>query len=295
MHISNSILSYRRFLKRRNYCAPTVKRYLNDLKQFLVWVDVPIEQVDETQVTAYVDHMLDRGKHPKTINCHLTAVRKFYAYLEDQGHGSGKNPVRRGFYVRMPKPLPKYVKEDELDHFLQVVTDSRDRAIFILMLRAGLRVSEVAGLTFADMDLRAGRILVREGKGRKDRVVYTSQDFLRCLAQYLCARPLSKERHVFLVNKGSYRGKPISVRGIQKRMEHYARKAGLKVTSHQLRHTMATNLLNAGANLSTLQELLGHASVTTTQRYCKVSNLRVQQDYYKTMEKVMEKTGRKES
>jgi len=272
-----------------------VKRYLNDLKQFLLWVDVPVEQVTEVQVTAYVDHMLERGKHPKTINCHMTAVRKFYTYLEEQGHRRGKNPVGRGFFVRMPKPLPRYMKQDELEGFLQRVREPRDRAIFILMLRAGLRVSEVAALTFADMDLRAGKILVREGKGRKDRMVYTSQDFLHSLAQYLRARPPSRDRHVFLVNKGRYRGKPISVRGIQKRVEYYARKAGLRVTSHQLRHTMATNLLNAGANLTTLQELLGHASVTTTQRYCKVSNLRVQQDYYKTMEKVMRRTSGKGS
>jgi site-specific recombinase XerD len=93
-----------------------------------------------------------------------------------------------------------------------------------------------------------------------------------------------------LVEKGPYRGKPISVRGIQKRMEYYARKAGVKISCHQLRHTMATQLLNAEADLVTIQDLLGHTRMKTTQRYCKVSNVKVQRDYYKAMQKVMQRT-----
>jgi site-specific recombinase XerD len=92
------------------------------------------------------------------------------------------------------------------------------------------------------------------------------------------------------VEKGSCFGKPISVRGIQKRIEYYARKVGLKVSCHQLRHTMATQLLNADADLVTIQDLLGHTRIKTTQRYCKVSNLKVQRDYFKAMEAVMERS-----
>jgi len=274
-------------LNRRNYCAPTVKRYLSDLKQFLLWVDVPVEGVCEKKIAAYIDHLLTERKHPKTINCHLTAIRKFYEYLRDEGHVDGTNPVKRGFWLRIPKPLPKYLKDEQIERLLKSVKKPRDRAIFILVLRSGLRVSEVTGLTFADMDFRNGRLLVREGKGRKDRLVYMSKDFLQALTDYIRFRPPCAGKHVFLVEKGTCRGQPLSVRGIQKRMEYYARKAGLQVSLHCLRHTMATNLLNAGANLATLQDLLGHASVVTTQRYCRVSNLRVQQDYYKAMEKVM--------
>jgi site-specific recombinase XerD len=132
--------------------------------------------------------------------------------------------------------------------------------------------------------------MVCNGKGAKDRVVYISNDAQAALEAYLRVRPASKAKKVFLVDKGACRGKPISVRGIQKRMEYYAKKAGLPITCHQLRHTMATQLLNADAQLSTIQDLLGHNKVTTTQRYCKVSNLKVQRDYYKAIEVVMQRT-----
>ena len=84
-------------------------------------------------------------------------------------------------------------------------------------------------------------------------------------------------------------GKPLSVRGIQKRIEYYARKSGLDVSCHRLRHTMATQLLNADADLATIQDLLGHGQITTTQRYCRVANLKVQRDYYKAMEVVLQR------
>jgi len=94
---------------------------------------------------------------------------------------------------------------------------------------------------------------------------------------------------ILLVDKGRCKGNPISVRAIQKRMEHYAREAGMKVCCHQLRHTMATQLLNADADLVTIQDLLGHSRIKTTQRYCQVSNLKVQRDYQKAITKVMER------
>ena len=105
------------------------------------------------------------------------------------------------------------------------------------------------------------------------------------------SRGSSKTRGIFLVEKGVHTGKPLSVRGIQKRIEHYARKSGVKVSCHHLRHTMATQLLNADADLVTIQDLLGHTRIKTTQRYCRVSNLKVQRDYTKAMETIMQKTN----
>lgn len=291
MDITNSILSYRRFLKRRNYSKKTVTNYLNGLKQFLLWVNVPIEQVDYPKVLDYIDFQLDRRRSPKTINCHLSRIRLFYDYLIGEQGLAIENPVREGLCLRLPQPLPKHLKDEQVDLFFTFVDKPRDKAIFMLMLRSGLRVAEVAGLTLDAIDFRRGKILVDAGKGNKGRVAYVSQDGMNALVAYLKARPKSKAKHLFLVEKGPCRGKPLSVRGIQKRMEHYARKAGLRTSSHHLRHTMATQMLNAGADLATIQDLLGHKSVTTTQRYCKVSNIKVQTDYFKAMEKVMERTS----
>ena len=107
---------------------------------------------------------------------------------------------------------------------------------------------------------------------------------------YLRVRQSSRAKKVFLVEKGSFTGKPISVRGIQKRMEYYARKTGLKVCSHHLRHTMATQLLNAEAEVVTIQDLLGHNGINSTERYCSVSNLKVMRDYFKAMDVIMQRT-----
>ena len=98
-------------------------------------------------------------------------------------------------------------------------------------------------------------------------------------------------KRVFLVEKGDYKGKPISVRGIQKRIEYYAKKSGISVCCHRLRHTMASQLLNAEAEVETIQDLLGHNWITTTQRYCKVSNVKVKKDYFKAMRLILNQSA----
>ena len=280
-------------MKRRNFSTHTLKNYLNSLKHFVIWLDVPIEQVTTNKVLDYIDLLIDRKLKPKTINCHLDSIRGFYEYLRDEERLAMDNPVKRGYALKLSQPLPKHLRDEEVGRLLAIITSARDRAMFMLMLRSGLRVDEVCNLTLAALDLRRRKVYVLNGKGAKDRVVYMSRDCYEALVMYLRVRPASKARKVFLVERGRYRGKPISVRGIQKRMEYYARKAGLASSCHHLRHTMATQMLNAGAELSTIQDLLGHRCITTTQRYCKVSNLKVQKDYYEAMEKVMQRTASK--
>jgi len=202
------------------------------------------------------------------------------------------NPVKKGSALRLARPLPRYLKDEEVMRFFQVIKGLRDHAIFMVMLRCGLRVEEVAHLRLQDLDLAQRRILVCRGKGGKDRIVYISHDAHRALLEYLKSRSSSKAREVFLVDKGTYRGTPISVRGIQKRIEYYARKTGLKISCHHLRHTMATQLLNADADLVTIQDLLGHTRIKTTQRYARISNRKVQRDYYKAMEVILQKRDR---
>jgi site-specific recombinase XerD len=191
--------------------------------------------------------------------------------------------------LRLPKPLPRCLKEEEVATLFGAIRRPRDQALFLLMLRSGLRVEEVANLTLEALDLTRGRVHVHHGKGGKDRVVYVSPDTHRALGEYLQRRPRVKTKQVFLVEKGPYTGKPLSVRGIQKRLEYYARKTRVTASCHHLRHTMATQLLNADAALVTIQDLLGHTRIKTTQRYCRVSNLTVQRDYQQAIGKVIQR------
>ncbi len=290
MAITDSIIQYRRFMKRRNYSPHTLKNYMNTLKHFVVWINVAIEQVTGKIILSYIDHLYDKRLNPKTINSHLDSIRGFFNYLIYEEQVQMENPVKRGYTLRLSKPLPRFLRDEQIEILLDIVKNRRDRAMFMLMLRCGLRVEEVAHLTMGALDLRRFQIFVYNGKGKKDRVVYMSTDTHEALVNYLEVRASSRVKKVFLVEKGTYKGKPISVRGIQKRIEYYAKKSGLKVSCHQLRHTMATQLLNADADLVTIQDLLGHSRIKTTQRYCKVSNLKVQRDFHKAMDIVVKRT-----
>ena len=282
------LIQYRRALKRKNYSTHTIKSYVNILDQFIRWLTVPLSEVTRKEIGVYVDHLLRKRRTPKTITCHLQTIRLFFDYLTNEEGRSILNPVTR-ISLRLPKPLPRHLKDDQVRSLLDGITDLRDRAMFMLMLRCGLRVQEVAELTVDAVEYERRQIFVFHGKGAKDRVVYMSEDARFALLAYLAKRS-SKARGLFLVQKGPMRGKPISVRGIQKRIEYYGRQSGLNVSCHRLRHTMATQLLNADADLATIQDLLGHSQITTTQRYCRVANLKVQRDYYKAMQVVLHRT-----
>ena len=284
------LVKYRRFLKRRNCSAHTIKNYMNTLQHFLRWLEGPIEGVTPKEISAYIDSLLAKGLAPKTINCRLDSVRGFYVYMGREEGLPLHNPVKKGYALRLARPLPRYLKDEEVLRLFQAIRGLRDHAIFMLMLRCGLRVEEVAHLRLQDLDLAQRRIQVCRGKRGKDRIVYISHDAYRALLGYLKSRSSSKAKEVFLVGKGICQGTPISVRGIQKRIEYYARKTGLKISCHHLRHTMATQLLNADADLVTIQDLLGHTRIKTTQRYARVSNLKVQRDYYKAMEVIVQKS-----
>jgi len=289
---TTELLRYRRSLKRKNYSTHTVKSYVNILDQFIRWLTVSLCEVTRKEIGAYVDHLLRKRRTPKTITCHLQTIRLFFDYLMNEEGGSIVNPVTR-ISLRLPKPLPRHLKDDQVRRLFDGITDLRDRAMFMLMLRCGLRVQEVAELTVDALEYGRRQIFVFHGKGAKDRVVYMSEDARSALSAYLAKRP-SKAKGLFLVQKGPMRGNPLSVRGIQKRIEYYAQKSSLDVSCHRLRHTMATQLLNADADLATIQDLLGHGQITTTQRYCRVANLKVQRDYYKAMEVVLQRTQAQE-
>ncbi len=278
-------------MKRKNYSDHTVKNYLHRLKQFLEWLTAPVEKITSLEVKDYIDFLLEKQLEAHTINSHISSIRGFYDFLVNEKSAYLKNPVKTGLALREPHPLPRHLKDVDVEFFLKSVKKSRDKAIFMLMLRCGLRVEEVANLTLGAIDYQRSQIIVLRGKGAKDRIVYISDDSAEALAAYLNIRPLVREQKVFLVEKGIYRRQPISVRGIQKRIEYYSRKYGVSVSCHQLRHTMATQLLNADADLVSIQSILGHSRIKTTQRYSKLSNLKAQRDYFKAMDIVMERTS----
>ena len=291
MDIANAIIRYRRFLKRMNISPNTVKSYLNGLKLFVIWLDVPIEETTYRKIIAYMDYLLGKRLKPKTINCYLNSVCQFYHYLAEEEEVPIVNPVKKPNIMKLPRGLPKHLKEEQIEILFKNLKGPRDRAMFMIMLRCGLRVEEVAHLSLGSIDLKRRILFIQGGKGAKDRVVYISNDALTALLEYLRVRPTNTVKKVFLVEKGPLTGQSISIRGIQKRMEYYARRTNLKISCHHLRHTMATQMLNADTDLSTIQDLLGHNSIRTTQRYCRISNPKVRRDYFKAMEVIMQRTA----
>jgi site-specific recombinase XerD len=273
-----------------NISPNTVKNYLNGLKLFVIWLDVPIEETTYRKIIAYMDYLLGKRLKPKTVNCCLNSVCQFYHYLAEEEEVPIINPVKKPNIMKLPRGLPKHLKEEQIEILFNNLKGPRDRAMFMIMLRCGLRVEEVAHLSLGSIDLKRRILFIQDGKGAKDRIVYISNDALHVLLDYLRVRPTNKVKKVFLVEKGPLTGQPISIRGIQKRMEYYVNKTNLRISCHHLRHTMATQMLNADTDLSTIQDLLGHNSIRTTQRYCRISNPKVRRDYFKAMEVIMQRT-----
>jgi site-specific recombinase XerD len=276
-------------MKRRSYSKYTIKSYTSNIKQFYIWLDIQIDKVISEDVYEYLGYLHNRTLNPKSINSILTALRKFYDFLYYEEKIKILNPVKPEYRQREPKPIPRFLRDEEIDMLIDSIKSRRDRAMCMLMLRCGLRVGEVAKLTIREIDFERRRIFVLNGKGPKDRIVYFSNDACEAIQEYLKVRPSTRVQKLFLVEKGIHKGKPLSLRGIQKRIEYYAKKVGLIVSCHRLRHTMATQLLNADAMLVSVQELLGHNSIISTQRYCKVSNEKVRRDYFKAMKLVMKR------
>ena len=276
-----------RFLKLLNYAPHTIKSYSGMLKHFVNWLNSPLGNVTSERVLEYLECLSDMGLGPKTINGYMDTIRGFYEYLCQEHKFASNNPVKPGYSLRIPRALPRFLGDIEIETFFRSVGKSRDRAMFLIMLRCGLRVEEVANLTIRAIDFESKAIKVLGGKWGRDRVVYMSDDASHALKAYLVVRPASKSRGLFLVEKGVFRGKPLSVRGIQKRIEYYSHKTGMNVSCHRLRHTMANQLLNADAMPVTIQELLGHNCLEGIQRYCRASNPKVRRDYFNAMASVL--------
>jgi site-specific recombinase XerD len=215
-------------------------------------------------------------------------LREFFAFLVEEGTMTRRPVLRHRHHVAAPMTLPKPMPEADLVGFFKVVDSLRDRLLFLLMLRCGLRVSEAARLKASNVDGEQEAILVRQGKGRKDRRVYISPDALLGLRECLRQRPVTVAGDYLFRNR-KRPGQPLSIKATRKKMERYAKAARIIAGCHRLRHTFASNLLEEGAEVVSIKEFLGHSSVTSSERYARLSNRKNKQTYLETIRRVMSK------
>jgi site-specific recombinase XerD len=277
------------YLHTRNYSPHTIENYGRDLRLFFAPLQKALRAVSWRDIEHFIQRQHQAQLAATTINRRLHALKHFFDYLVMERQTLVTNPVKPSHLLRQGRPLPKKLSQDQVRLLFTQITNPLDHALYLLILRCGLRVSEVARLRRSDLDWEQQSLRIDQGKGRKDRVVYVSADALAALRTCLAVRPAAVPGEVLFWNqKRPHRA--LSSKGMQKKMERYAKAAGIKASCHSLRHTFASNLLEEGAEVISIKELLGHASMESSERYAKLSNQRVKQIYQQTIRKVIAKT-----
>ncbi len=262
---------------------------LNDFTKFLAARKLPLESVDHVVLREFLNHLYTAKKLQKSsVARKLACLKTFFKFMIREGWLTA-NPAELVSAPRLPKRLPSYLSEDEASAFVEMpqgssLKDVRDRAILELLYASGLRVSELVGLSDMNVDL-AGRLVRVFGKGRKERIVPFGEPAARALANYLAERDRSgvcvpDPKGPLFIN---LRGTRLSVASVQRLVERFrlSLPSGRRVTPHTLRHTFATHLLENGADLRSIQELLGHESLSTTQKYTHVTLQHLKAEYEK--------------
>lgn len=276
---------FRLYLERRQFSGHSIASYTSDLHLFFTEVTVPLAQVSFREVDQFVEHQHHHGRAWATINRRLNALKHFFDFCLDQQWVRG-NPVKPSHFVRRGRPLPKALSREQVQRLFAQIDHPMDRALFLVMLRCGLRVSEVAQLKLDHIDWEQQALQVVQGKGRKDRRVYLSPDAVASVQQCLTQHPGDwAQGYVFWNRKRAAR--PLSVKAIQKKMERYAKAAGISASCHSLRHTFASNLLEHGAEVVTIRDFLGHSQLASSERYAKLSSQKIKQEYRRTMQKIL--------
>jgi site-specific recombinase XerD len=275
---------FQKWLRRKAPNTSTHIHYTNDIALFFSWLSKGSGEVTVRDVDTFIEHSQSQGHSIATVNRRLAALHSFYQFLAIESDQAPRNPVLpRRHYIRMGLPLPRDVQDPVLEKLFAAIHAPRDRAMFLLMLRCGLRVSEVRNLSLKDLYLEpASGSLPRlwlQGKGGKQRVVYLSSQSLAALKTWLEIRPSVDDQAVFL----NRFGKRLTVTGIQDRLAKYCRNAGLWVTCHQFRHTFGRHLTEARLSVTTIQRLMGHSCLRTTEIYLHISDSQLQDDYEAAM------------
>jgi site-specific recombinase XerD len=292
MDRNESLTKFESYLQRRFPERRTPIDYVSDVRQFMVVCPKPWREVTMQDIDLFVDQQRQAGLKQSTVNRRVAALKTFFDFLaEESGDLSWPNPVRFKRHAgKRPRALPRDLRDEDIERLWDVIVSARDRAWFVLMVRAGLRVGEVVDLKLSDVlspaeGERPARLRVC-GKGRKERVVWLSADAYAVLETWLQARPTTEHPHVFL----NGRGKPLSANGLQWLLHQYGQQVDLDLTPHQLRHTFARQLTEVGMPITSLGKLLGHAQITTTQIYTAGADPALAQAYQTAMSRLVEMT-----
>jgi len=269
----------------KNYSMHTLVNYRYDLEEFnRFWQQEDIEKIDYIVLRRYLASLKEKHLKSRSVARRLSSLRSFFKFLTREGFLK-TNPMLSLSSPKLDKHLPQFLTEEEVVRLIDavVLTGSddllrlRNKALLEVFYSTGMRISEVAGLNQEDVDFVSSTVKVR-GKGKKERLVPIGEQALRVLRSYLDVR--ARNDQAIFLNKNSRRITPRGIRGI---VSKYLRLASIKdgVSVHTLRHSFATHLLNRGADLRSVQELLGHADLSTTQIYTHLTTERLKSVYDK--------------
>ncbi len=241
-----------------------------------------LETVTRNDVSAFIEHEQDRGLAPATVSTHLRSLYAFLNYLieHDVVH---PDVLKRKMHIKLPDALPRAIDPEDIKQLLAVITKPRDRALILILLRTGMRIGELLNTKAKDLKLKDKTIEIFEAqKNRVGRVVYLSDDACGALKRWLKLK--NPQTEYLFYGRG---GRHLSYSMARELFCKYLNKAGLShkgYTLHCLRHTYASELLNAGMRLECLQQLLGHSSIEMTRRYARLTDNTRREEYYKAME-----------
>ncbi len=262
------------FLKiEKGASAHTQKAYLEDLKEFNASVNKRPGKIDHLDIRSFLAGLYQRKLKKTTIARKLASIRSFFKYIHREGVVS-QNPAKLVSSPKVPKNIPRFLTVDDIFLLMDrpegdTFKPARDRAIMELLYSSGIRVAELTDIDMNDLDIKESLLRVK-GKGMKERLVPIGSKALEAIKNYLPERISLKKKSpaLFLNNRGGR----LTQRSVRRILEQYSRMINLKggLSPHVLRHTFATHLLHGGADLRSIQELLGHSSLSTTQKYTHV-------------------------